>query len=153
MSKWSTSYHGELQAIKLATDQIVQLLKTRKFKCAYILSDCQAAIQSVTSIDIHNSHQKLIDEIHRDCDTIAESKVTLQLIWIPGHVNLDGNEKADINAKEAARVAATTEMSNQHVAISSVKKQAKLNTIIKWQRAWDIGTKARSLYHNIPHPT
>jgi hypothetical protein len=56
----------------------------------YILSDSQAAIQI---------NSKLLWDCHQSLVKLAEHK-RIQLVWVPGHMGIDGNEIADQLARQ-----------------------------------------------------
>ncbi|KAL4083496.1 hypothetical protein QTP88_028812 [Uroleucon formosanum] len=96
-----------------------------------ILSDSLSSLISIKNkfnpSDIAIQIQNRLEEAKRKNNIII-------LIWIPGHIGIDGNEKADRQAKLATR-------SNdaQHINISQytdVRKQIKQNTISLWQNIW-----------------
>ncbi len=57
VSKLSTSYHGELRAMLLATQFGKEYSSTHHITELNIFIDCQAVIASVTSSRHHRSHQ------------------------------------------------------------------------------------------------
>ncbi|KAL4107762.1 hypothetical protein QTP88_018054 [Uroleucon formosanum] len=96
-----------------------------------ILSDSLSSLISIKNkfnpSDIAIQIQNRLEEAKRKNNIII-------LIWITGHIGIDGNEKADRQAKLATR-------SNdaQHINISQytdVRKQIKQNTISLWQNIW-----------------
>ncbi len=102
LSSRSTSYHGEFFALKLAVEFCIDWRKTHNSREVHILSDCQSAISSVTSSNLHRSHQDVIDDIRRGVQNLESQSTTVKLHWIAGHVDSNGNELADKAAKEAA---------------------------------------------------
>ena len=65
---------------------------------ATICSDSQAAIRAILS---HKSNSKLVRECQILLDKLAK-KIQIKLIWVPGHNDIPGNEKADSLAKAGA---------------------------------------------------
>ena len=88
VSTRSTSYHAELFAIYLALQYFVESKVYEFSNIAYILSDCQAAITSSCSSNIHTSHQILIDSIRSSIHTLTLKGMKITFNWIAGHVNL-----------------------------------------------------------------
>ena len=71
--------------------------KIKAKKDIVVFSDAKSVLQSLESGKFDNSTiQELMKTI--DC-LVAEHGVKLTLRWIPGHVNIQGNERADILAK------------------------------------------------------
>ncbi len=56
VSKCSTSYHGELCAIRLATTFSVSYSDTHLTRQIHIFSDCKSALASSASLDLHICH-------------------------------------------------------------------------------------------------
>ncbi len=110
VAPFSTSYHGELYALKLATSYLKITHTPDTFKEAHILSDCQSALTSCSSHDTHKSHQSCIDEIQTNVKHLRNKGVVVNMHWVAGHVNLTGNELADTAAKSAAKDAEEGEL-------------------------------------------
>ena len=67
-----------------------------------IFSDSRSALQALTKNTIQPPQVIEIQEmIHR----IRTGNISVELCWVPGHVNISGNEKADSVAKNAATTA------------------------------------------------
>ena len=150
VAKFSTSYHSELVAILLAVRFLLDSRAYNHCKSTYILSDCQAAIASVCSTEIHKSHQTLIDEIRRAIHCIISNGLQITFKWIAGHANLVGNELADAAAKQAAEEAQIAESDTTKVSPLMLKNAFKRQAMTRWQSMWTIDTTARSLHEWIP---
>ncbi|GFR98961.1 Gag-Pol polyprotein [Elysia marginata] len=87
-----TNYKAEIEAIKEALDMVNnKLSKTSK---VVILSDARSVLQTLENTkdtELNTERKKLLDLMAR------VGKLTLQ--WIPGHCNIEGNERADNLAK------------------------------------------------------
>ena len=57
----------------------------------YIISDSQAAIKALDSFQINS---KLVLNCHQFLVKLAECN-RIQMVWVPGHMGIDGNEMAD----------------------------------------------------------
>ena len=116
----------------------------------HIYCDCKAAISAVSSTDLHNTHQTLIESIQSKVTQLqTQLNITVHLHWIPGHVNLLPNELADQAAKAAASSPDTKHLS-PHLSYSSVKNAARHITYKKWQRAWSLKHGTSKLFALIP---
>ena len=86
--------------------------------------------------------QTIIKDILKSIDIVTNEHLHLQIeiIWIPGYAEIEGNERMDSEAKKAAL---TTELSQPHKYRPSksawtmyIKAAAKK----QWQRAWSENT-------------
>ena len=98
-SSESMVYAGELEGILMAVTHAKDLtqINTR------IFSDSEAAMRSLAK-PRRQSGQAIIGRILDVIDAIFLStpSYNMQLEWVPGHVGIEGNEKADQAAKSAA---------------------------------------------------
>ncbi len=150
VGKLSTSYHGEVYAIWLATEFLKCYTSGNNNPTdAHILADCQSAIISCNSRDTHKSHQECIDKIHKNVQELKSQYITTKLHWVAGHVELSGNELADQAAKQAALEADTIDLpyTTSKSTICGIIKRAARS---KWQRAWNYGTTGRDLFEYCP---
>ena len=72
--------------------------KGYKGRNIYILSDSQAAIKALNNFQINS---KLFWDCHQSLMRLAEHN-RVQLIWVPGHMGIDGNEMADQLARQGS---------------------------------------------------
>ena len=96
-----TIYEGELTGILLA---IHLLRKAGGWQTAEIALDSQAAIGALNLTKPAGSHY-MVDEIHRQLKAARHAHPAAKLTtrWIPDHMEIEGNEQADDEAKKAAR--------------------------------------------------
>ncbi len=143
LSSRSTSYHGELFLL-CSVEFCIDWRKTHNSREVYILSDCQSAISSVTSSNLHRSHQDVIDDIKRGVQDLESQSTTVKLHWIAGHVDSNGNKLVDKAASEAAIEDSTLPKS---LTVCGYLKEAIRP---KWQRAWNRSSSGHSLFQHIP---
>jgi tubulin alpha len=98
-SSESTVYAGELEAIHMAVIHAKDLTQME----SRIFTDSQAAMKSLAKPK-RQSGQAIIKRILDEMDTLylTTTSHALQFEWVPGHVGIEGNEKADQAAKSAA---------------------------------------------------
>ncbi len=123
--------------------------KTHNSREVHILSDCQSAISSVTSSDLHRSHQDDIDDIRRGVQDLDSQSTTVILHWIAGNVDSNGNELTDKAAKEAAIEASTLPKSLTE-SYTDVCGYIKEEICPKWQQTWNRSSSGGSLFQYIP---
>ncbi|XP_077455370.1 uncharacterized protein LOC144073431 [Stigmatopora argus] len=88
----SSSYHSEKVAL---TEALSWLRETADWQTSIILSDCKSLVQAMG-----NPHMQdpAIRRLQGDIALFPPPK-RLQLLWIPGHCNICGNDLADALAK------------------------------------------------------
>lgn len=98
-------YEAEVVGLILGIYLLLQLLSASAASCAADNTPCLLAIQNHQS---HPAHY-LIDRLLSSLASLKRRHPGLKLTfrWVPGHRNIDGNERADLEAKRAARGEAT----------------------------------------------
>jgi len=132
-------YAVELYAIKMALEWIEE----NKIKKALIGSDSVSALYSLM-VGISNSHQDLLYSILIIYTRIREKGCEIQLIWIPAHIGIAGNERVDKLAKQAVK----RENIEENIKLSKSEGKSIIwkEAIGEWQHQWDMEIKGRHLY-------
>ena len=112
---FASIYTAEIYAIKYALINI----DSRHLTEVVIYSDSQSAIQAIRAYYPENA---LISDIQYLLHKLSEKKISVVLCWIPGHVGIEGNEKADKAAKEAI----TFPMLSDHLPIEDIKYMLRI---------------------------
>ena len=133
MHDWASSTQSELLAILIGLKAIEERRKN-----SLIISDSMAALQSLNSKNA--VHSTLVARIRKSIHRITTNGVRVLLAWVPSHVNIAGNERADALAKEASR----KESIDYHLGLSI--KQIK--SVIKHKQSQN-ASQARRDEHNI----
>jgi ribonuclease HI len=92
--QYTTVFQAEVYAIKeCAVENLDRDYKNRNI---YIISNSQAAIESLGQ---HQITSKLVWDCHQSLMQLAKLN-RVQLIWVPGHEGIAGNETADLLGKQ-----------------------------------------------------
>jgi ribonuclease HI len=86
IGQYTTVFKAEVHAIKVCV--VENLNRNYTDRKIYILSDSQAVIKALSN---HWITSKLVWDCHRSHIQLAEHN-RVQLIWVPGHEDTDGNE-------------------------------------------------------------
>ena len=97
----TTVFQAELIAIQQGCNFILAHLDELEAKHVKILSDSQAAIQSLNK---KTQTSKTSLETLESMESLAYRVKTLTLVWIKAHVNTTGNEEADKAAREGTQM-------------------------------------------------
>ena len=128
-------YAAELTAIQMAVNLFEE--KINEHNDTYIFIDNQSAIQAVESPK-RQLGQYIIKEILDAIDRIHKVKptCTIHIEWVPGHMNIEGNEQAD----QAAKVTAMSNTNPPTIKMKSAQNrsiQSMTNT--QWETEWKTG--------------
>ncbi|XP_067676368.1 uncharacterized protein [Haliotis asinina] len=136
-------YTAELEAIHHALRYCRNLHERR----VVILSDSLSAIQSLATK--HSSSRP--DTIHEILVLIQklrqENEKEVTLCWIPSHVGIPGNERADKLARQALELNVSLE---HPYSKSEIRSMIQNSITSKWQRLWDTSDKGRWLHQLRP---
>ncbi len=124
VSNGASSLRTELMAIKGALEYIENVMPRN----ALIATDSKAALQTLKKNKAkHNVH--LVTLVHKTAQALQEAGTQLCLIWIPSHIGIHGNDKADTAAKEAATKENINIIATQSLTLikSNIKKHISIN--------------------------
>ena len=94
-------FRAELYAITLAMD----LIRHSRAKDFIIFSDSMSSLQALSGFKLEID---LVQKIIKDYSHLSNIGKTIVLCWIPSHVNIRGNEMADVAAKSALSLPITS---------------------------------------------
>ena len=106
-----------------------------KHKIIHILTDRQPAIRTAFGNELPRNKIEIILDIKNNWSKIRERQNQIKVHWVPGHKEIEGNDLADQQAKQAA-----IEMSGSDVNVPPVwdKREAfqemKSKTMEKWNK-------------------
>ena len=126
----SSIFTAELYAIKAAVEGV--LSQTTETGAFTVFSDSRSALIALRS-DI--TRCPLVDEIKGlICKGANENKI-INFCWVPAHVNIEGNEKADKAAKEAAQ--GLFEGLPRGIPHTDMKRPLREAVTLGWHRKWN----------------
>jgi hypothetical protein len=110
---------------------------THDFPRCYIFTDSQAASSSIQQ-PRGQSGQCIITSILYRIDQTMEyhPQRKLKIIWIPGHMNIEGNDHADQEAKRTAADPTVRQLFRHPPLKSSRIQQIKAMATTQWNRQW-----------------
>ena len=119
-------FTAELQAIHLALD-FIETCQDTKF---VIFSDSLSSLQAIhsTKLDV-----PMIRGIAERCHHLHTVNKIISFCWIPSHVGIRGNERADA----AAKTALSLPESDIKVPHTDLRQKANAHFIAKWQTRWN----------------
>ena len=129
LAREASIFTAELYAINAAVHEILK--GTIDGNWFTIFSDSRSALLALRSDSSSPNLAETKELIRRD----KEDNIIIDLCWVPGHVNVRGNEKADAAAKDAAFRALTA----PHKAIPHTDLRRPLREAITngWHRKWN----------------
>ena len=133
-------YTAELTAVHLA---IKQMWNHCEYRTCRIYIDSQAAILKAIDHPRKQSGQIIIKDILDSIDAITSEHTHLQfeIIWIPGHAEIEGNELADTEVKKAATYPILNQPQNYKPLKSALARYIKTAAKKQWQTIWNKNIK------------
>nr|XP_036581842.1 zinc knuckle [Colletotrichum truncatum]KAF6790285.1 zinc knuckle [Colletotrichum truncatum] len=156
----STVYAGELRGIILALE-IAEEDKRKGNNRSKILiyTDNQAAIRS-SAKPKGKSGSYLLKTIADKTQKLQEHGLKTEIRWVPAHTGIQGNEDADIAAKEATgwrqngQTGTKADTPKELYALRSTLKTWTHREANKtWQAEWSRETRGRTTHRHTPKPT
>ena len=144
----SSNYEAEAKAIDASLQNIAKHFKdkTKAKKDIVVFSDAKSVLQALESGKFDNS---TIRELMKTTDClITEHGVKLTLQWIPGHVNIQGNERADTLAKRGA----SCPQPDVPTSIENTKQTIRANKKEEWMNEWASGDTGRVMFQYMTTP-
>ena len=132
-------YAAELKAMHLG---VKMLENNDEYLRCHLYTDSQAAIKAVAN-PRRQSGQAIIQEILDSIDNIViqHPHLRITIIWIPGHSGIEGNERADAEAKRAATEPTLSHPFNQKPLKSARVRKIKAEAQIQWNKQCGTNTK------------
>ena len=153
VSSHSSILLGELVAILITLDYVIEEMTRANFSDLHIFSDSQSAI-GILELGWQPTHHKhTVDEIKQKIKKLEQNNIKVHILWTPGHANIKGNEEADRLAKEASSEAAEMKSETDVVTMADIKQASIKLGLSQWQRQWESSETGRSLFNYKPNVT
>ena len=122
----SSVFTAELQAISLALD-FIENSRQDQF---LIFSDSLSSLQAIQN---HHFDVPLIRNILERCHNLQTTNKSVSFWWIPSHVGIRGNERAD----SAAKAALGLPESAIQIPHTDLRQKVNSHFLNKWQTNWN----------------
>ena len=119
-------FSAEAQAIILA----LEIIETSNHTAFYIFSDSMSCLQAMY---YHKLENPMITDILEKCHFFQASGKTINFCWLPSHVGINGNEKADAAAKAALQLPVSD---NLKLPYTDLKQIINTYFLKIWQDKW-----------------
>ena len=120
---------------------IAQASELEEYTGCNIYIDSQPAIKATTKPE-RQSGQAIIREVLDSIESLQAQcpKLRIELVWIPGHMDICGNEVVDKAAKESALSKGTNETAFHHKTLKVARNRTiKEKSNQEWKTAWQSG--------------
>ena len=106
-----------------------------------IYTDSQTAIKAIEHPQ-RQSGQSIIKDLLNCIDEILEehTQAQIEIVWIPGHSDIQGNERVDTEAKKAATDSTVTQLPRRRPLKSARGRTIKALAKEQWRKIWNEGT-------------
>ena len=116
---------GELVAILSVMEHLLSNSHQLYEEEIRIFCDTQTALGILTLNWTSNHYQDAIMRIKEAMSTLKSRGWKIEIVWTPGHSEVEGNEVADRLAKEAAVEAKAMEEETSVVTVQNIKRHAR----------------------------
>ena len=134
-------YSAETTAFELAAD--IALASPPSYTKCVIYADSKAAIQGINNPNKQSGQGVLISAVNKIQALVDMRNMVIEIKWIPGHKDIDGNEEADKAAKEAAKSKGENAdiLRSTHKPLKSARSvNIKRETTNDWNMSWQSQT-------------
>jgi len=98
LPRFASSFSAECWAILLALRHIIHLSSNQFLT----ISDSQSTLYSITASPFDSNVSPLILKIHSLVYTLKNEYKIVQFLWVPGHMGIYDNERADSFARKTS---------------------------------------------------
>lgn len=148
----STVYVAELEGISLALGRATHEEVYRTMPEQYtIFTDNQAKLREIANLGT-GPGQYIVRRIIAQLNGLKQTSLTVTFRWIPARMGVQGNEKANIIAKNHASRCAPL-MPGPQWYTAGIQRMIKSITETKWKSEWKMAKHRRVTFRLLPEPT
>jgi ribonuclease HI len=141
LGKGMEVFDAELYGIVKATEGAIKLVKQEETTNFWIFCNNQAAVRRM-STTIAQPGQEYILNTHQHAMTLQTMNIHTHIHWVPGHVEVEGNEKADQLAKNGTQC--KRKERDAYTYITYIKRQIREKAMETWKTRWPSMETGRS---------
>ena len=143
----ATVFQAELEAVrKLAVDLCV-----RNISNAEVIIHCDSK-SAIMSLEARAISSRTVLGSRRAIEGLLERGNSVVLRWVPGHVDVPGNERADELAKRGSSTPFVGAEPALPLPLCSTKSAVRRRTTAAHTRSWTAGQTGRFTYSLLPAP-
>ena len=133
-------FRAELYAVSLAM-VLIQRCRDKNF---VIFLDSMSSLDALSGFKVELD---LVYTITKDFTRLTNNGKTIVFCWIPGHMNIRGNDKADAAAKSALSLPVTS----MNLPSCELSPYVTEFCLAEWQDIWNCceGNKLHSIYSTV----
>ena len=131
-------YTSEMVAVILGLQWVENVRPDKVVICV----DSVSVLLSLQSLK--SSREDLLMEIHQSLYRLYSTRIKVSFCWVPAHVGIEGNEKADTVAKSSLELIEIMKLPFSKGEAKAILKE-EMNK--KWQNSWDSDSKGRTYYN------
>ena len=129
-------YTAELFAI----NQVVHHIEEEGIVSSVICSDSKSSLMSIRDTSTSNN---IIYDIHQTLLSASAKYISIRFLWIPGHMNITGNSRADELARSGSTLDAIT---TSAATVEEAIRVVTLNIANHAQMKWDGDVNGRHMH-------
>lgn len=130
-----SNFDAEVYAVFLAVSNLKSRIES--FSKAVILVDSRSAIEAIALQ--HYSEPSIVTKIKQNIRFLNMNSKTVEFQWIPSHVDIDGNERADVLAKKGTDIF----IERGPIPLDSLRRSIRENIMSAYNMELSINSKGK----------